>query len=100
MSNESDRALDIALNRAIEAAGRIPTIHLSSGESFVPGRMIVCNMNGTNEEYGYRLYWEHPNGESCIPVRGLVTFNPFRTEGAARRWAEREFGVRPVRANW
>jgi hypothetical protein len=66
------------------------TIHLSSGETKRNNVLYVRNVTGIAEERGYRLYWGVPGETTIVPALGLATSNPFRTEGAAIAYGERQ----------
>lgn len=90
----------------IAAQHGISTDHLSSGGGGYKSpqergyNLTVRNMNGTNEEQGYRLYWEHPTDNTAVPAHGLNTSSPFRTEGAAKAAGQSQFGVKAKRSKW
>lgn len=61
-------------------------------------RLVVRNMNGMNEERGYRLYWQNTKDPDILcPALGLATSNPFRSEDSARAYGVRVFGEKPIR---
>lgn len=59
--------------------------------------LVVRNVTGISEERGFRLYWADPDGRTIVPALGLVTSNPFRREGEAIAYGERNFGERAKR---
>jgi len=65
------------------------TIHLSNGETKLNCHLVVRNMNGMNEERGFRLYWTNDD-RYLTPALGLVTSNPFRTMRDAVVYGERQ----------
>jgi hypothetical protein len=62
-------------------------IHLSNGETKHDCYLVVRNMNGLNEERGWRLYWTNDD-RYLTPALGLVTSNPFRTMRGAIAYGE------------
>ena len=59
--------------------------------------LVVRNMDGINEESGFRLYWTHGReDEFMCPALGYATSNPFRTQAAAIHYAEKHYGERPL----
>lgn len=70
-------------------------------ETLIGHRLLVRNMNGTNEEYGYRLYWEDKKEPNIVsPALGLVSSSPFKTERQARIYGFQKWGIHPIRSNW
>lgn len=75
------------------------TIHLSDGRKEHNCYLTVRNMNGTNGERGFRLYWEN-GGDWAVPARGLATTNPFKTRRGAIAFGEAmQWGTAKV-SNW
>ena len=50
-----------------------------------------------NNERGFRLEWVTCDGTGSIPVLGLATSNPFRSQRAAISFGLKHFGRRAVR---
>lgn len=66
------------------------TLHFSNDTTTTNNVLYVENVTGIAEERGYRLCWGVPGESTVCPALGLATSNPFRSEGAAIAYGERQ----------
>lgn len=60
-------------------------------------RLVVRNMNGTNEEWGFRLFWSYTDGTAC---EAFQPTQPFARQRDAKAYGLRRWGEQPQAVRW